>query len=191
MTFFFLNNFRDTLRDITLAGSPLHVGLRTLQYLLLREFWILFSRRAIEHTLGQCNRCFHVNPKSLTPFMGELPKPRVTQAKVFSHCGVDFAGPFSIIMGRRRGLSRLKAYVCVFVCFAVKTIHLELVSDLTSAGFLGALRRLVAGRRQCTDLCSDCGTNFVGANNLLHEYMQSAGGSCAIKWHCNPPIGSS
>ena len=119
--------------------------------------------------------------------MGELPKPRVTQAKVFSHCGVDFAGPFSIIMGRPRGLSRLKAYVCVFVYFAVKTIYLELVSDLTSAGFLGALRRLVAGRRQCTDLCSDCGTNFVGANNLLHEYMQSAGGSCAIKWHCNPP----
>ncbi|XP_063923785.1 uncharacterized protein LOC135137936 [Zophobas morio] len=167
--------------------THLHVGFRTLQYLLLREFWILSSRRAIEHTLRRCNRCFRVNPKPITPFMGELPRPRVTQAKVFTHCGVDFAGPFSITMGRRRGAARLKAYVCVFVCFAVKAIHLELVSNLTSEGFLGALRRLVARRGQCTDIYSDCGTNFVGANNLLQKYMQAAAGSCGIKWHFNPP----
>lgn len=123
----------------------LHVGLRTLQYPLLRGFWILSSRRAIEHTLGRCNRCFRVNPKS-TLLMGELPQPRVTQAKVFSHYGVDFARRFSITMERRRGSSRLKAFVCVFVCFAIKAIHLELVSDLTSVGFLGVLRRLVTCR---------------------------------------------
>jgi len=41
-----------------------------------------------------------------------------------------------------------KGYVCVFVCFATKAIHLEPTSDLTTENVLAAFARFVA-RRGC------------------------------------------
>lgn len=42
-------------------------------------------------------------------------------------------------------------------------IHLEAMSDLTTNTFLVAFRCFISRRDSCTDLYSDCGTNFVGA----------------------------
>ncbi|XP_023312157.1 uncharacterized protein LOC111692395, partial [Anoplophora glabripennis] len=165
----------------------LHPGPRTLQNLICQQFWILSPRRAIHHILSKCNRCFRVKPCVTTPLMGDLPPCRVSQVKPFSHCGVDFAGPLFITLGKTRGAKRMKAYICVFVCFAIKALHLELVSDLSAEAFLAALRRFIARRGRCGDLYSDCGTNFVGANKLLLSCMQQASETLGIKWHFNPP----
>ena len=55
------------------------------------------------------------------------------------------------------------------MCLAVKTVHLELVSDLTTEAFIAALRRFIV-RRGCPFLIwSDHGTNFVGASRELKE----------------------
>ncbi|XP_012524948.2 uncharacterized protein LOC105830274 [Monomorium pharaonis] len=52
---------------------------------------------------------------------------------------------------------------------SIKAVHLEIVSDLTSDGFLDALRRFIA-RQGCPEhLYSDNRTNFRGANNQLRE----------------------
>lgn len=81
---------------------------------------------------------------------------------------------------------------------STKAIHLEVVSDLTSTAFIAALKRFVARRGLCTDIYSDCGTNFVGGNNILQQdlkqalkqqqsefisYLTNRG----ISWHFNPP----
>ncbi|XP_036138375.1 uncharacterized protein LOC118644288 [Monomorium pharaonis] len=50
-----------------------------------------------------------------------------------------------------------------------QAIHLETVSDLSSEGFLAALRRFVARRGLPSHIYSDNGTNFIGANNQLKE----------------------
>lgn len=55
------------------------------------------------------------------------------------------------------------------ICMSIKKIHLEVVSDLTSDGFIVALRRFVARRGLPEHIYSDNGTNFVGANNQLKE----------------------
>ena len=52
---------------------------------------------------------------------------------------------------------------------AIKAVHLEVVSDLTTDGFLAALRRFVARRGIPAHIYSDNGTNFIGANNHLKE----------------------
>ncbi|KYN12710.1 hypothetical protein ALC57_15113 [Trachymyrmex cornetzi] len=51
----------------------------------------------------------------------------------------------------------------------IKAVHLEVVSDLTSDGFLAVLRRFVARRGMPEHIYSDNGTNFVGANKQLRE----------------------
>jgi hypothetical protein len=61
----------------------------------------------------------------------------------------------------------VKCYVAIFICLAVKAIHLELVSNLTSDVFIAALRRFIARRGKCLNLYSDNGTTFVGAHHEL------------------------
>ena len=39
-----------------------------------------------------------------------------------------------------------KAYDCLFVSLAVKAMHIELVSDLTTEAFLATLRRFIESR---------------------------------------------
>ncbi|XP_054257637.1 uncharacterized protein LOC128982723 [Macrosteles quadrilineatus] len=55
---------------------------------------------------------------------------------------------------------------------ATKAIHIEVVTDLTTSGFIAALTRFVSRRGLCSDLYSDCGTNFVGANSELRKVIR-------------------
>lgn len=94
---------------------------------------------------------------------------RVTPKHPFLVTGVDFAGPITTLVNRGRGRKTNKSYVSLFVCFATKAMHIEVVSDLSSASFIAALRRFV-GRRGCPQrIYSDNATNFVGAKNELNE----------------------
>ncbi|GFX28503.1 integrase catalytic domain-containing protein [Trichonephila clavipes] len=49
------------------------------------------------------------------------------------------------------------------------TVHIELVSDLTSQAFIAALKRFMARRGKCAKLFSDNGKNFVGASNEIKK----------------------
>ncbi|XP_044757058.1 uncharacterized protein LOC123315434 [Coccinella septempunctata] len=118
--------------------------------------------------------------------MGDLPPSRVSRLKPFSHTGVDFAGPFKVTMSKHRGIRASKAYLCLFVCFATKAVHLELASDLTMNTFLAALKRFIARRGRCSNLYSDCGTNFVAAHRYLNELFAKAASAESITWHFNP-----
>jgi len=66
----------------------------------------------------------------------------------------------------------VKAYICVFVSFSVKAVHLELVIDLTSEAFIACLKRFIARRGLPSLIWSDNGTNFVGATRELKELYQ-------------------
>ncbi|GFX11071.1 integrase catalytic domain-containing protein [Trichonephila clavipes] len=76
-----------------------------------------------------------------------------------------------------------------------KAVHLELVSSLSAAAFLSALRRFVSGRCYPSDIYSDNGTNFVGASaylkdlfKLLHNSnVQDYSSSKNIQWYFIPP----
>lgn len=127
--------------------------------------------------------------------MGDLPHFRVTPAKAFLNVGVDYAGLFKIKVLRNKSD---KAYLCLFV-FAIRAIHLELVSNLSTAAFLNSLRRFIARRGKCTNIYSDNDTNFVGANNELQAltrllqdpvYLRQVNEFSVeqtIQWHFLPP----
>lgn len=165
----------------------LHPGLQTVHYLVSQNFWILSSRRAIRHTLSKCHKCFRIKPTPLEPFMGNLPPSRINQVKPFQCVGVDYGGPFYITHRKGKGMKSHKAYICLFVCFATKCVHLELASDLSTDAFLAALRRFISRRGRCAKIFSDCGTNFVGAHRQLAECMKDATELEKIEWSFNPP----
>ena len=67
----------------------------------------------------------------------------MTPGPVFDSVGVDYAGPILTKYGDTRKPTVLKSYVCVFVSFTVKVVHLKLVSDLTSEAFVAYLKRFI------------------------------------------------
>ncbi|GFV09458.1 integrase catalytic domain-containing protein [Trichonephila clavipes] len=54
----------------------------------------------------------------------------------------------------------------------LKTVHIELVSDLTSQAFIAALKRFMARRGKCAKLFSDNGKNFVEDSNEIKKLLE-------------------
>ncbi|CAH2227634.1 jg22410 [Pararge aegeria aegeria] len=164
-----------------------HPGINTTHFLLLQQFWIISAKRAIRNCLSKCVHCYRTNPKPVQPPMSDLPSFRVNQVKAFSIVGVDFGGPFRIKLGPHRGAKIDKAYLCLFICLATKAVHLEVVSTLSTNGFIATLRRFVARRGRCNVIHADCGTNFIGARNQLSSLMEQASNAEKIEFKFNPP----
>jgi len=72
-------------------------------------------------------------------------------------------------LGTTRSKTITKGYIAIFVCFATKAVHIEVVTSLTTEAFLAALRCFIARRGKLRTIYSDNGTNFQGAANQLHD----------------------
>lgn len=172
-----------------------HPGPQTLQNLLRQNYWILSARSIVKKRIHKCVPCFRAKPRPAQPFMGNLPQFRTNQVKPFSKVGVDFAGPFDVKVAMIRKINITKAYICIFICLVTTAIHIELVSDLSTPLFINGLNRFISRRGRCTDIFSDCGTNFVGTHRYLKEVeniIRSADFTNNIVenqicWHFNPP----
>lgn len=120
--------------------------------------------------------------------MASLPRDRVVQDRPFSKVGIDYCGPFSIKQSTIRRSLVSKGYVCIFVCFVTKCIHLEIVSDLTTECFLAALKRFTYRRGLAQSISCDNASTFKGANNKLSELFtlcQSQAHQAAVIDYCN------
>ncbi|XP_011705896.1 PREDICTED: uncharacterized protein LOC105461106 [Wasmannia auropunctata] len=131
--------------------------------------------------------------------MGDLPVERVRSCnRSFTTTDLDYTDPIQVRESRRRGRIHIsKRYIAIFVCTSTKTVHLEIVTDLTIDSFLTALRRFIARRGLYAQIFSDNGTNFVGAarhRKELYEFMnkeqemiKSELTDQRIEWHFIPP----
>ncbi|XP_062557399.1 uncharacterized protein LOC134222271 [Armigeres subalbatus] len=115
---------------------------------------------------------WHLSARSLAlvhdQLMADLPVERVTPAPPFLRVGIDYCGPFLICYPNRRRTT-VKHYAAIFVCLVTKAVHIEMVADLTTSGFVAALKRFVARRGKPVLIMCDNGSNFVGARRQLDE----------------------
>ena len=177
----------------------LHAGPQLLLATLRQKYWILGGRNLSKSVFHHCHTCFRSKPTLVQQCTADLPASRVSPTRPFSVCGLDYCGPF-MLKSPVRNRSPTKAYVAIFVCFATKAVHIELVSDLTTTAFLAALRRVVSRRGRIVELHSDNATTFKGASHALNRIYQmlktdetdrdrifSWCGENEIKWKFIPP----
>ncbi|GFW73659.1 transposon Tf2-11 polyprotein [Trichonephila clavipes] len=129
--------------------------------------------------------------------MGNLSKERVRENFPFDCNGIDFIGPFWIKSNKQRKSSLYKTYASIFVGFVTKAVHFELVSGLTTLGFIASLKRFIARRGRPSLIFSDNGKTFIGANaelNRLHKLVINPDPELAdffvdenINWKFLPP----
>ncbi|XP_062541820.1 uncharacterized protein LOC134209807 [Armigeres subalbatus] len=175
-----------------------HVGQRGLLSIVRERYWPVNAMMLIKGIISKCHVCYRHNSQPVSQYMGDLPNYRITPAPVFSNTGVDYAGPIYLKEAGRKTVV-YKAYICVFICMATKTLHLEVVSNLTAGNVIAALQRFISRRGIVSNMFSENGTTFVGANHeladlrrlfedqahqrKLHDFCASKG----IQWHFIPP----
>jgi len=134
----------------------MHAGPKALIGVLRLQVWIVNSRRLVSKVVCNCIHCHYCKPHLLDKIMGSLPADRLSLTKPFAVSGVDLCDPF-LTSYRIRGKASYKTYMAVFVCFATKAVHVELVSDLST--------NTLPNRIFC-----DNATNFVGTRTQLEEF---------------------
>lgn len=106
------------------------------------------------------------------PVMADLPFLCVHKCRAFLRVGMDYAGPLQIRDLQLRKSCSYNICIAIFVYFAVKDVHLELVSDLSSEAILAAFDRFVASHELPSDVYSGCGTNLIGTAKQLRQLVK-------------------
>lgn len=178
--------------------AVLHGGPKLTLTYLREKYWVINGIRTVKKQLSECVKCRRYHNIRQQPIMADLPEVRITPSRAFSNVGVDFTGHVEIKTNKGRGVKTTKGYVAVFVCMSTKAVHLELVSDMSTATFLAAFKRMCARRGSPANVYSDNGTNFVGAAKALRrEYkdildiinasFDYGTKDMDIRWHFNAP----
>jgi len=176
--------------------AALHGGTQLTLRTLRQEYWIVGCRNLVKAHVRQCVICARQAAKNLIQLMGDLPSPCVNPSPPFAHTGVDYARHFGILPFVGRGQRPRKHYVALFICLAIKAIHLECVEDYATTGFLAAFRRFVSQRGLSSHMYSDNGMNFQGTDRKLRisfeavrsdPTLQVALANDGVQWHFIPP----
>ena len=99
--------------------------------------------------------------------MADLPEEQLVASTMFSNVGVDYFGSFRVKIGR----TNEKRWCCLFTCFTVRALHIDIVPKPDNDSCLNASLRFIAQRDKPVKLISDNGTNFVGAEKELAVYI--------------------
>ena len=136
--------------------------------LLSTKYWIIASREKIKEWERECATC--KSKASRTDYGSITYKPfkAITQ----SLCQNSSRLCRAIFNQARRGKSRCKCYLCLLTCLATRAVHLEVAYGLDTNSFLKAFCRMVNRRGLPLKMLSDNETNFVGANEELHELVK-------------------
>ncbi len=173
--------------------AKLHGGTETVLNELRKLFWIPKLRACLKRVTFNCMRCRVAAANVEQPMMGDLPECRmVPKLRPFSYCGVDYFGPMTVAVNRRRE----KRYGVLFVCMTTGAISLDFANFLSTDSCIMAVNRLAARRGgKPVHMLSDNGTNFIGANAELKRALKDIQGkdiaaklaNNGIDWKFIPP----
>ena len=180
---------------LQLHQDTLHAGPTLLLATARQQVWIIGGKHAARQVVRNCTTCSRWKGQTFGQKMGNLPAARLQGLRAFHTVGIDYAGPITLKYRKGRGVPTHKGWICVFVCFTTKAVHLEAVSDMTSEAFIAAFRRFVSRRGKPAHIHSDNGSNFVGAEKELRllfdqenqQQLTQVAADQGIQWHFIPP----
>lgn len=112
-----------------------HICGLTLVSWVSDKFTPLNGRATSRKTVHQCIQCFKFKRVIANILMDDLPKDGAQLKYYFDFARVDLCGSFVIkIEYVRRLISEKNSFI--FLCFAFKAIHLEIVSDSNPESFI-------------------------------------------------------
>ncbi|XP_033224244.1 uncharacterized protein LOC117177549 [Belonocnema kinseyi] len=106
----------------------LHGGVQRTLGTLRQSYWILRGRNLVRSLIHRCIPCVRNRGNTQQQLMSDLSSIRITPSeRAFMNTGVDYAGPINVRTSKGRVHHSHKAWICIFVCCASRSVHLELV----------------------------------------------------------------
>ena len=136
---------------------------------LKKRFFILGGKQSVNRVIARCVDCQRVSKQTTTQRMGNLPPERANIAAPFRSSGLDVFGPYTTKVGR----IHQKRWCLIMTCFSTRAVALMPLRSMDSDSVIRALVKLDALFPGVKNLHTDNGTNFIGANNDMHEARKS------------------
>ena len=111
----------------------------TLNEVRSSGFWIANANSVIRSPIYHCVTCRSLRGKLREQLMSELPSDRLQESSLFTYCGIDLFGPFTITNCRKE----YKRYGVMFTCLCSRVIHIEVPQSLETDSFILSLRRFI------------------------------------------------
>ena len=96
--------------------------------------------------------------------MENLSSEQLTPNFTFLNSSVDFYGSFLTKYKNQRKVIYSNIYVATFKIMTKKTVHLEIISDLSTPAFTAPLKRFCAKRGEIHTIMSDNATKYKAAS---------------------------
>ncbi|XP_054868653.1 uncharacterized protein LOC129349462 [Amphiprion ocellaris] len=162
----------------------------TVNELRSNGLWITGCSSAVASHIFKCTTCRRYRRNTQDQRMSDLPEDRMETTPPFSYRGIDCFGPFYVKDGRKE----LKRYGLLFTCMCSRSIHIEMLEDLTSDAFINALRCFISIRGHVRQIRCDQGTNFIGAKgeflNAMKDFDKEQLKQYGCKFVLNTPSSS-
>ena len=175
-----------------------HAGVDVTYMTATHVAWIIGGRALAKNVKKTCVRCRYIAKQLEGQQMSVLPARLTVPCPVYSHVGVDLAGPFLVRKEgnnrvTRRNTGTFKLWVILFVCLNTKTLKLYLAGGYSTQDFLLAWDAFVADQGEPLTCHSDRGSQLVSAAKLnpdmeVPEYDWDLVASSMRKtvWHFTP-----
>ena len=143
-----------------------HAGVESTLSQLRQQYYVPKGRREVRNVLGGCLTCVRLKANPYIPVNSPaLPKFRVSEDRIFTYVGCDFAGP--LYCKPVDSKSAVKCYILIYTCLVTRAIKLELVHKLTVTCFIFALRRIISNRGAPKLIVSDNARTFHSVSKEL------------------------
>ena len=152
--------------------SMSHCGPTLLLSSVGTEYYVSGAKRIAQSVCQSCVTCIKASAQVQHQLMGDLPADRVSENPGFHTVGIDYAGPYLLKTSCLRTSPKVKGYLAIFVCFATKGVHIEVVTTQNTPAFLAAMKRFVGRRGLPKHVYSDNGGCFKSAKRQLNEFYK-------------------
>lgn len=99
-----------------------------------------------------------------------MPEERVKFVKPFLHTAIDYTGPLHVFDINK---DSYKVYIALYTCMAIRAIHLELVTDLTTKSFIESFKRFCNAQTLPQSVYTDNAPYFTSGLVYLSKFASS------------------
>ena len=151
-----------------------HLGIgTTLTALRERGYWIPAGRQVVKRILKDCITCKKHNSLAFSyPKLTDLPKERVRVRffKPYHDTAIDYTG--HVFVKDDNGEMK-KVYIVLYTDLAIRSVHLDVVPDLTVKSFIQSFSRFCSIYRVPHTLYTDNASYFIAAQRLMENFFLS------------------
>ena len=146
----------------------LHSGRKQTLASVKEKFMTTACHGLIKQIINSCPLCKFRSVKPQQPIIPILPNGRLSVGeKPFSKVGVDYFGALSVKLSKST-----RSYQATTKRYAVWSVQLVIVGDMSADNFIPALRRLISRRGHIDIIRSDNSTNSFGAERELRKTLK-------------------